>query len=183
MRSLLREAWKPRLKPRNGSRPKRSQSCSSAPTFQAPSISALLASPGEELSCAYLAEPELTFGGKALCVDPRTGLAAYGPYSKTDSTRRQAIRVGIVGPADAIDRAVSLLERFSQRIAQSDKVDAVLHPPFPGLNSADPFQVEIVSHQVWRRPLKSVEVTMLEVDQDFRSISSLLFAQSLTEFH
>jgi len=169
------------LKRRNGSRTKRSQSRSSAPTFQAPSISALLASPGEELSCAYLAEPELTFGGKALCVDPRTGLAAYGPYSKTDSTRRQAIRVGIVGPADAIDRAVSLLERFSQRIEQSDKVDAVLHPPFPGLNSADPFQVEIVSHQVWRRPLKSVEVTMVEGDPDFRSRISRLLSSVLTE--
>lgn len=157
------------------------QSRSPAPALQAPAISTLLASPGEELRCAYLAEPELAFGGKVLCVDPRTGLAAYGPYSKTDPTRRQTIRLGIVGPADAIDRAVSLLERFSQRIEQSDKVDAVLHPPFPGLNFADPFQVEIVSHHVWRRPLKPADVTMVEGDPDFKSRISRLLSAVLTE--
>lgn len=141
----------------------------------------MLASPGAELSCGYLAEPDLAFGGKALCVDPRTGLAAFGPYSKTDPTRRQTIRLGIVGPGDAIDRAVSLLERFSQRIEQSDKVNAVLHPPFPGLNSADPFQVEIVSHQVWRRPLKSADVTMVEGDPDFKSRIRRLLSAVLIE--
>jgi hypothetical protein len=100
-----------------------------AQSFQATPISTLLASPGVELSCGYLAEPELAFGGKAQCVDPRTGLAAFGPYNRTDPTRRQAVRLGIVGPSDAIDRAVSMLERFSQNIEQTDKVDAVLHPP------------------------------------------------------
>jgi hypothetical protein len=116
-----------------------------------------------------------------LCVDPRTGLAAYGPYSKTDPTRRQAIRLGIVGPADAIDRAVSLIERFSQRIEQGDKIDAVLHPPFPGLNANDPFQVEIVSHQVWRRPLRAADVVLVEGDPDFKSRISRLLAAVLTE--
>jgi hypothetical protein len=152
-----------------------------AQSFQATPISTLLASPGVELSCGYLAEPELAFGGKAQCVDPRTGLAAFGPYNRTDPTRRQAVRLGIVGPSDAIDRAVSMLERFSQNIEQTDKVDAVLHPPFPGLNSGDPFQVEIVSHSVWRRSLKSADVTMVEGDPDFKSRISRLLAVVLTE--
>ncbi|MBS1841513.1 MAG: hypothetical protein JSS69_15060 [Acidobacteria bacterium] len=128
-----------------------------------------------------MAEPQLLFGGKSSCVDPRTGLAAYGPYSKTDASRRTAIRVGIVGPADAIDRAVALIERFSQPIDQSEKVDAVLHPPFPGLTAGEPFQVEIVSHPIWRRPLKPADVILVEGDPDFKSRIGRLLSAVLTE--
>jgi len=170
------------LRPRSRSSNKKApRSQTATHVLQASPISTLLASASVELNCAYLAEPELAFGGKALCVDPRTGLAAYGPYSKTDPTRRHAIRVGIVGPSDAIDRAVSLIERFSQPIDQGDKVDAVLHPPFPGLNASDPFQVEIVSHQVWRRPLKAADVVLVEGDPDFKSRIRRLLAAVLTE--
>jgi hypothetical protein len=170
------------LRPRSRSSNKKvPKSRATTHALQASPISTLLASPSVELNFAYLAEPELAFGGKALCVDPRTGLAAHGPYSKTDPTRRQAIRVGIVGPSDAIDRAVSLIERFSLPIEQGDKVDAVLHPPFPGLNAGDPFQVEIVSHQVWRRPLKAADVVLVEGDPDFKSRISRLLAAVLTE--
>ncbi len=170
------------MKPRSTSaKTKRPRRRPPTPLLQAIPISTLLASPEVEVNCSYSAEPELAFGGKALCVDPRTGLAAYGPYSRTDPTRRQTIRLGIVGPGDAIDRAVSLLERFSQRIDQADKVDAVLHPPFPGLNAGDPFQVEIVSHSVWRRPLKSADVKLVEGDPDFKSRISRLLTAVLTE--
>jgi len=89
--------------------------------------------------------------------------------------------LGIVGPSDAIDRAVSLLERFSQPIEQAEKVDAVLHPPFPGLNARDPFQVEIVSHQVWRRALKPADVVLVEGDPDFKSRVNRLLNAVLTE--
>jgi hypothetical protein len=149
--------------------------------LHAPQISTLLAEPGVELNCAYLAEPALNFGGKAQCVDPRTGLAAFGPYSKTDSTRRQSIRIGIVGPADAIDRAVALLERLSKPIDQTEKIDAILHPPFPGLNAGDPFEIELVSQPVWRRQLKAKDVTLVEGDPDFKSRIGKLLAAVIME--
>jgi hypothetical protein len=173
---------KPRRSPsssRRGRHP--SNTTNRGPVLQSAPISNLLSSTPTSLNCSYLAEPQLLFGGKALCVDPRTGLAAYGPYSKTDASRRTAIRVGIVGPADAIDRAVALIERFSQPIDQSEKVDAVLHPPFPGLNAGDPFQVEIVSHQIWRRPLKPADVVLVEGDPDFKSRIGRLLSAVLTE--
>ena len=144
-------------------------------------MATLLAQAGIELNCAYLAEPGLNFGGKAQCVDPRTGLAAFGPYSKTDSTRRQSIRLGIVGPAEAIDRAVALLERLSRPIDQGEKIDAILHPPFPGLNSGEPFQVELVSQPVWRRPLKSKDVALVEGDPNFMSRIGKLLTAVITE--
>lgn len=149
--------------------------------WQAAQIATLLASPGIELNCAYLPEPDLLFAGKGHCVDPRTGLAAFGPYSKTDSTRRQAIRVGIVGPADAIDRAVSLLQQLSTPIAQTDKIDAVLHPPFPGLNEAEPFQIEFVSQAVWRRSFKSSDVVLIEGEPDFKARIGRLISVAVTE--
>src|SRR5271157_1212488 len=65
-------------------------------------LESLLSQSTDRLKCSYLPEPELLFGNKQPCVDPRTGLAAFGPYSKTDATRRDNIRIGIVGPADAI---------------------------------------------------------------------------------
>lgn len=147
----------------------------------APQISTLLAQPGVELACAYLSEPGLNFGSKAQCVDPRTGLAAFGPYSKTDSTRRQSIRLGIVGPAEAIDRAVALVERLSKPIDQSEKSDAILHPPFPGLNLGEPFQIELVSQPVWRRPLKAKDVALVEGDPNFKSRIGKLLAAVITE--
>lgn len=165
-----------------GKRPSHKRPPDSArPRLEATPIATLLASPGIELNCAYLPEPSLRFGGKFQCVDPRTGLAAYGPYSKTDSTRRQSIRVGIVGPADAIDRAVVLLERLSKPIDQSDKVDAVLHPPFPGLNLGEPFQIEFVSQALWRRSLKTSDVAIVEGDPDFRSRVGHLIGAVVTE--
>src|ERR1039457_486981 len=98
------------------------------------SILPILAAGQIKLHCEYLQEPQLVFSEKRQCEDPRTGLTAFGPYSKTDVTRRTAIRVGIVGPSEAIDRALVLIKQMSQPIAQTDKVDAMLHPSFPGLN-------------------------------------------------
>jgi hypothetical protein len=41
-------------------------------------LESLLSENTDRLACAYAAEPELLFGGKQRCVDPRTGLAARG---------------------------------------------------------------------------------------------------------
>ena len=119
-------------------------------------------------------EPELLFGNKQPCVDPRTGLASFGPYSKTDATRREHIRLGIVGPADAIDRALSLLARMQKPIEQEENVDCVLHPSFPGMNSGEPFQVELITQAVWHRALRPLDVRLVEEEDDFTRRVGLL---------
>ena len=65
------------------------------------------------LYCEYLEEPKLLFSDRHLCEDPKTGLTGFGPYSKSDVTRRTAIRIGVVGPAEAIDRALVLIRQMS----------------------------------------------------------------------
>lgn len=137
-------------------------------------MESLLSQSTDRLSCAYLPEPELFFANKQRCVDPRTGLAAFGPYSKTDATRRESIRVGIVGPADAIDRAVSLLAQMQLPVEQKESVDCVLHPSFPGLNSGEPFQIELITQPIWHRSLRPIDIRLVEAEEDFTRRVGLL---------
>src|SRR5262249_51956951 len=126
------------------------------------------------LECTYTEEPELAFASKQRCVDPRTGLTAFGPYSRTDASRREQLRVGIVGPAEAIEKAAALLERMTSPIDQNEKVDAILHPSFPGFNKAEPFQIELVSQDVWKRSLRPLDIALVEKNNDFMVRVALL---------
>jgi hypothetical protein len=145
------------------------------------SILPILAAAQIKLHCEYLQEPQLVFSDKRQCEDPRTGLTAFGPYSKTDVTRRTAIRVGIVGPAEAIDRALALVKLMSRPILQSEKLDAMLHPSFPGINDGEPFQVEMVTQTVWQRALRPVDVAAVESHPDFTVRVKLLLDAVITE--
>jgi hypothetical protein len=82
--------------------------------------------------------------------------------------------VGIVGPADAIDRAVALLAQIQQPIDQKETVDCVLHPSFPGMNSGEPFQVELITQTIWHRTLRAIDVRLVEEEEDFTRRVGLL---------
>jgi hypothetical protein len=79
-----------------------------------------------------------------------------------------------VGPADAIGRAVSLLAQLQQPIEQKENVDCVLHPSFPGMNSNEPFQVELITQEIWHRPLRPLDVRLVEEEDDFTRRVGLL---------
>jgi hypothetical protein len=149
--------------------------------WEAPQFDTLLAKSGTSLQCQYLPEPSLVFAGKQQCEDPRTGLTAYGPYSKTEPTRRQQIRVGIVGPAEAIDKAAGFLAGMANRIDPSGKTDAVLHPAFPGIGAGEPFQIELVTQSIWHRPLKPRDLALVEGNPDFMERVGLLLSAVTTE--
>ncbi len=127
----------------------------------------LLASKDALFACGFLCEPNLLFGNHARWEDPKTGLMDSGPYSKTDATRRESIRVGVVGPSDAIDRALRLIEQMRLRIPPNERLDAMLHPGFPGMNEGDPFQVQLVSQPIWQRPLRVPDIAAIENHPDF----------------
>jgi hypothetical protein len=116
----------------------------------------------------------LIFADKQTCDDPKIGLTAYGPYSKTDATRKTIIRIGVVGPAEAIDRALQLIERMGSPIPFSEKLDAMLHPGFPGLSDQDPFQIQFVTQSVWCRKLTPTQVATVENHPDFPTRIKLL---------
>jgi hypothetical protein len=102
-----------------------------------------------------LQEPDLIFGGNHQCVDPKTGLSAYGPFGqgKTDISRRGHLCVGIVGPAEGIANTLAYLEEISRPIEQEANSDCILYPSFPGFNSEEPFQIELVTKRQWHRAI------------------------------
>src|ERR1700687_3043414 len=126
--------------------------------------------------CSQLQEPDLVFGGGHRCVDPRAGLAAYGPYGVTRLEQPAQIRGGIVGSAEAIDKAIKLLEEISQPIEQDADVDCVLRPSFPGLNVQGPFQVHLVTQTQWQRPFNQEDLRSLEECGDSRARRRLVHA-------
>ena len=93
-------------------------------------------------------------------MDPRTGLAAYGPYGAGLPAESRQIRVGIVGTQESIEKALKLLEEIAQPIEQDANIDSVLNPSFPGLNIQGAFQVHLVTQSQWHRRLHK---------RDFRS--------------
>jgi hypothetical protein len=149
--------------------------------WEAPRFDTLLARSDTQLQCYYLAEPSLSFAAKQQCEDPRTGLTAYGPYSKSEASRHQQIRLGLVGPAEAIDEAVGFLSGMAHRIDPAPKTDAVLHPAFPGINAGDPFQIELVTQPIWHRPLKTRDMALVEGNPDFMQRVGLLLSAVTAE--
>jgi hypothetical protein len=115
------------------------------------------------LDFLQLQEPDLIFGGNHHCVDPKTGLGAYGPYSerKTGFTQRGQLCLGIVGSEEAIDKTLAYLEKIARPIEQEDDVDCILHPSFPGLNSEEPFGVQLVTKSQWHRAILPHDLRLL----------------------
>lgn len=144
------------------------------PAFDAATMEELLGGATSRLALNLVPEPELLFADRQFCEDPKIGLSAFGPYSKTDATRRTVIRVGVVGPAEAIDRALQLIQRMGSPIPFSDKLDAMLHPGFPGINDQDPFQIQFVTQSVWCRKLTPLQIASVENHPDFPTRIRLL---------
>jgi hypothetical protein len=115
--------------------------------------------------CIQLKEPELIFGEKQRCVDPKTGLAAYGPYSNASGATSGQLRVGIVGTGEAVEKTLSRLQEISRPVEQDPNLDSILYPSFPGLNSGKPFSVDVITQTSWHR-LINPQMVRLAADCD-----------------
>src|ERR1700691_4231869 len=133
--------------------------------FSSPPLEIHLSRTLDRLECIQIKEPELVFGENQRCVDPRTGLAAYGPYGNGHVGGRRQLRVGIVGAGDEIEGVRSLLEEISRPVDQDPRLDGILHPSFPGLNSCKPFSVDVVTQTSWHRSLNP-QMVRLTADCD-----------------
>jgi hypothetical protein len=126
-----------------------------------PPLEIHLSRSAEQFECIQLKEPELVFGENQRCPDPRTGLAAYGPYNISGASGGGQLRVGIVGTGEGIETALSLLEDISKPIEQDPRLDSILHPSFPGLNSGKPFSVDIVTQSSWHRTVNAQMIRLV----------------------
>jgi hypothetical protein len=70
-----------------------------------------------QIKAEYLEEPSLVFGGGREHVDPKTGLACFGPRTLDDPQRHPAsIQIGFVGSGKSIESAKLWLEKCAQGV-------------------------------------------------------------------
>lgn len=104
---------------------------------------------------SLLEEPTLEFGGRMKHIDPRYGIANYGPADATVASAPRRIRVGIVGDAPSVEGIATWLERCRKEIApkKARTGQECLFPPFPGFDSDSGFRCELVLDQSLQRAI------------------------------
>ena len=80
-----------------------------------------------------LDEPELEFGGGNRHIDPRFGIATYGPADLGAAEAPRAIRVGLIGPADQLGGVRAWFERCREPIAGQGRAVPAPVPRLPRL--------------------------------------------------
>ena len=90
-----------------------------------------------------LDEPELEFGAGGRHIDPRFGVATYGPVDAGLDGAPSRIRIGIVGPQAAVEGVRSWLHRAREPInAKTPRYPGQSHlfPSFPGFSPETSFR-------------------------------------------
>jgi len=84
--------------------------------------------PSKGIDCQYFAEPLLIFGDNGMHIDPKSGIARYGPRSFMPARKHPStVRAGFIGTADTIEKSQRWLEGNSFGVRGDAK-----HPEFPG---------------------------------------------------
>jgi hypothetical protein len=123
-----------------------------------------------------ISEPLLCFGGHHEHIDPKTGLALYGPYTTTDQTvpPLRSIKLGIIGTPSMIADATLWLRAFKTRLV-NDGSQPFLYPHFPGFNDNLPFCCELMFGETWQESILDREVgAALEPTNFFARISKVV---------
>lgn len=98
------------------------------------------------MKATVLDEPLLEFGNGHRHVDPRTGIATFGPADAGDNSVG-TVRLGVVGTQEAIDSVRRWLDRCRDEVAAKESHLARFFVPFPGYNSEAGFfsKLEVTS--------------------------------------
>lgn len=81
--------------------------------------------------CSYFKEPLLCFASGREHVDPKTGLACFGPMSLEPLKRHPtSVRIGFVGTSETVERAEQWISINARGVSGDEK-----HPDFPGCST------------------------------------------------
>jgi hypothetical protein len=106
------------------------------------------------IDCSYLNEPLLIFGDRGMHVDPKAGIARYGPYSYAPARRHPStVRVGFIGTAETIEKSRHWLEANAAGVKGDAK-----HPEFPGYQRDRGFFSQLLFDSSWAETLTQSEL-------------------------
>lgn len=126
-------------------------------------VDVLLHAAPPAFSSFYIEEPQIVFGGGHTCVNPKEGIALFGPLG-VDVQRGKVVRVGVIGTGRGIDAFKKYLdarrrETLPGNNSRGNPYDAICFPPFPGASATDGFRVDFETNLTIQReiPLKYFE--------------------------
>lgn len=97
------------------------------------------------ITCSYFREPPLCFAAGKEHVDPKIGLARFGPTSLDPLKRHPSkVRVGFIGTAETVEKAQQWISINSRGVAGDET-----HPDFPGYNADRGFHSTLELDQDW----------------------------------
>ena len=134
------------------------------PPAPAPAEAGLLAGLWDAVMKARLIdEPELEFRARNRHIDPRYGIAVYGPADADSPSAPRDIPVGLVGPSWAIDGMRGWLERCRTRIEAKEAKPGQenLHQPFPGFSTDTNFGAGLVFDDALVREIPDRQLRLL----------------------
>ena len=133
-----------------------------------------------ELAASFLPEPRLVFGNGGKHVDPKAGLAWYGPAGHArGGAGPTSITLGFVGPSIAVEAARSWLETLNGPIV-SDSENLRLNPPFPGMPAAFSCRLASTDNLVYEIPPRELERALGTASHKSRTIAcAALFTRGL----
>ena len=129
-----------------------------------------------------LDEPELEFGGGARHIDPRFGIASYGPADLLSPDAPRAVRLGLIGPADQLDGLSTWLERCREPIPAKDERYPHLFPSFPGCDIDVGLQSTLVLSDRNTRTISPSALRMIENSPPESGLSAAVdaYAEEIT---
>ena len=107
------------------------------------------------LQASCLEEPNLIFGSDGRGVDPKAGIAEFGPFGGIVGAGK-TVRLGVIGTSDGIQGFTDLLQKAQRGIdpgrnSRGSFADPLTYPRFPPLSGSSAFRAEFLiavsSHQ------------------------------------
>lgn len=107
-------------------------------------------------------EPSLEFAGGARHIDPRFGIAEYGPADLTAPGAPRRINVGLLGAQADIDATRAWLEGGREPIAGKNQKRPGLWAAWPGFTTEVGYRSELVFEERLQRPVKARDLARLD---------------------
>lgn len=111
------------------------------------------AAPPARIRCEDLTEPLLAFADEQLHVDPKAGIARYGPRSYGKAEHPARVRVGFIGTAETTATARGWLEDNADGVLGDEK-----NPEFPGCQIDRGFFSELTFDDGWNEAITQTEL-------------------------